>query len=121
MARPKRRKLKFDEESVNALLQEIYNDTHRIRQRITTLFTKWENQVNDRDEVAAIGEQIVKLITAEAKTQDQKITLLKYLKDVVYDKNKQDNESDDKNKEVDSEKRNELIEMVQKEMNKDKK
>ena len=117
MARLKRKRLKFDEESVNGLLQEIYNDTHNIRAKITRLFTKWETQVKENGEVAAVGDQIVKLISAEAKNQDQKIMLLKYLKEVVFDKTKSstNNDEDDK-KEITAEDRNALIKMAQKEL-----
>lgn len=119
MSRPTRKKLRFDEDSVNDLLQEIYNDSHNIKAKITRLFTKWEKFAKEGGEIAAIGDQIVKLITAEAKNQDQKIMLLKYLKEVVFDKNKENKSSGDNNDiVVSSEKRNELINMVAQEVNK---
>ena len=34
--RPHRRKLKFDEESVNGLLQEIYEESHNIKAKIAS-------------------------------------------------------------------------------------
>ncbi|RLF55877.1 MAG: hypothetical protein DRN27_10170 [Thermoplasmata archaeon] len=86
MPRPKRKQLKFDEDSVNKLLQEIYDESHNQKAKITRLFTKWETKIKETGEVAAIGDQIVKLIAAEAKNQDQKIMLLRYLKEVVFDK-----------------------------------
>ena len=85
MPRPQRKRLKFDEESVNKLLQEIYDESHNIKAKITRLFTKWEIKVKEGGEIQAIGDQIVKLIAAEAKNQDQKIMLLKYLKEVVFE------------------------------------
>lgn len=115
MARPKRKKIKFDEESVNDLLQEVYNDSHNIKSKITRLFTKWETKVKEGGEIAAIGEQIIKLIGAEAKNQDQKIMLLKYLKEVVFDKVKKSG-SDDETKEINSEERNALIRMAKDEL-----
>lgn len=122
MARPKRKKLKFNEESVNDLLQEIYNESHNIKSKITRLFTKWETQVKETGEVAAIGGEIVKLIAAEAKNQDQKIMLLKYLKEVVFEKNKEDgsvqggNVSTGSKEDVSTDRRNELLNFVQDEM-----
>ena len=86
MARPRRKKIDFTEDSVNKLLQEIYNDSHNIKAKITRLFNKWEVKVKEGGEISAMGDQIVKLISAEAKNQDQKIMLLKYLKEVVFDK-----------------------------------
>jgi hypothetical protein len=85
MARPVRKKLKFDEESVNKLLQEIYDESHNIKAKIARLFTKWELKVKENADVASLGDQIVKLIAAEAKNQEQKIMLLRYLKEVVFD------------------------------------
>jgi hypothetical protein len=111
MARPKRKKIKFNEESVNDLLQEIYNESHNIKAKITRLFTKWEKNAKEGGEIAAIGDQIVKLISAEAKNQDQKIMLLKYLKEVVFNKDNSNN-SKENEKEVSTEDRNQLIEMV---------
>lgn len=84
MARKPRKRLKFDETSVNELLQEIYDDSHNIRAKINRLFSKWEAKTKDEGHIAALGEQIVKLIAAEAKNQDQKIMILKYLKEVVF-------------------------------------
>lgn len=118
MPRPHRRKLKFDEESVNNLLQEIYDESHNIKAKIARLFTKWELKVKENSEVAAIGDQIVKLIAAEAKNQDQKIMLLRYLKEVVFD-NETANakngfnkpKSDDEN--VSDDRRNEILKIVQ--------
>jgi len=125
MARPVRKKLKFDEESVNKLLQEIYDDSHNIKARIARLFTKWEQKVKEGGEIQAIGDQIVKLISAEAKNQDQKIMLLKYLKEVVFkDKNvggnkEEGSESESENPSTD--RRNELLNMAQEYLNSEKK
>lgn len=120
MPRPIRKKIKFDEESVNRLLQEVYDDSHIIRAKITRLMTKWEVKIKENGEIQALGDTIVKLIGAEAKNQDQKIMLLKYLKEVVYD-NKTTNDSQPKeNGQVDSDRRNELISMVQNEIEKRK-
>ena len=122
MARPKRKQLKFDEESVNKLLQEIYNDSHNLKAKITRLFTKWETKIKESGEVAAIGDQIVKLIAAEAKNQDQKIMLLRYLKEVVFD-NKSNkivgaNVSVEEKDNVGTDRRNELLNFVQEELEK---
>lgn len=112
MPRPTRKKMRFDEESVNNLLQEIYNDSHTIRAQIKRLFTKWETKVKEGGEIAAIGDQIVKIIAAEAKNQDQKIMLLKFLKEVVFDKKNITASTDTDDEEITSDKRNELINMV---------
>lgn len=117
--RPKRHKLKFDEESVNILLQEVYDQAHNINGKIVRLFTKWELKVKEGGEIAALGDQIVKLISAEAKNQDQKIMLLKYLKDVVFDNNAGKKVVDEEvEKTVSNDRRRELIDMVRDEMDK---
>ena len=115
MPRPKRKKIELNEEGVNNLLQEIYNDSHNIRAQIKRLYTKWETKAKEEGHIAAFGDQIVKLIAAEAKNQDQKIMLLKYLKEIVFDKNKKVVVDED-NKEVTPDDRNELIKMVSKEL-----
>jgi membrane-bound lytic murein transglycosylase len=122
MPRPKRRKLKFDEDSVNELLQEIYDESYNIRSQIKNLFRKWESKVKDGGEITAMGDQIIKLISAEAKNQDQKIMLLKYLKEVVYQTNKNSNNAkNDDEDTLDSKRRNELLNMVNEELKKKKK
>ena len=88
MSRPKRKIIKFDENSVNDLLQEIYNDSHNIKAKISRLFTKWESKAKSGEDIVVLGESIIKLINAEAKNQDQKIVLLRYLKEVVFAKGK---------------------------------
>ncbi len=120
MPRPKRRRLKFDEESVNNLLQEIYDESHNIKSKIARLFSKWETKVKENGDVAAVGDQIVKLIAAEAKNQDQKIMLLRYLKEVVFD-NKEvgkinaNNDTSEKGS-VTTDRRNELLSFVAQEV-----
>lgn len=121
MARPKRKRLKFDEESVNNLLQEIYDDSHNQKAKITRLFTKWETKVKEGGEIQAIGDQIVKVIALEAKNVDQKIMLLKFLKEVVYE-NKSgtagatDTPKSDEGGNISAERRNELLNFVQGEL-----
>lgn len=112
MARPQRKKLKFDEESVNKLLQEIYDESHNIKSKIGRLFTKWEQKVKEGGEIAAIGDQIVRLIGAEAKNQDQKIMLLKYLKEVVFKDRGNSGGADEEQKDITSERKNELLNMI---------
>jgi len=125
MPRPTRKRLNFDEDSVDKLLQEIYDESHNIKAKITRLFTKWEMKVKEGGEIQAIGDQIVKLIAAEAKNQDQKIMLLKYLKEVVFE-NKDGGSTNNANYspkqedkgDVTTDRRNELLDMVQREVEK---
>ena len=128
MPRPQRKRLSFNEESVNKLLQEIYDESHNIKAKITRLFTKWEIKVKEGGEIQAIGDQIVKLIAAEAKNQDQKIMLLRYLKEVVFDSkngtvnnNSNDNSKTEESTGISSERRNELLNFVASEVEKKQK
>jgi hypothetical protein len=126
MPRPPRRRLSFDEDSVNKLLQEIYDETHNIKAKLNRLFTKWEQKVKEGGEIAAIGDQIVKLIAAEAKNQEQKIILLRYLKEVVFDNKaggsplassgQKTNKEKSEEREVTTEERNNLLDFVQQEI-----
>ena len=85
MARPKRKKLQVgDEESLNNLLQEIYNESHNIRAQVVALMTKWNKNVNENGEIMAVGDKIAKLLVILSKNQDQKIMIFKHLKDIVY-------------------------------------
>ena len=120
MPRPQRKRLNFDEESVNKLLQEIYDESHNIKAKIARLFTKWELKVKETGEVQAIGDAIIKLIAAEAKNQDQKIMLLRYLKEVVFDNKANDGNNSNKKSEdkenVTADRRNEILKLVEDEL-----
>jgi len=118
MTRPIRKKLKFDEESMNSLLEEIYNDSHNIKGKITRLFTKWELKVKENGDIMALGDQLVKLIGAESKISDQKIMLLKYLKDGVSESKTGVKVSDESSEVVSNDRRQELIKMVRDEADK---
>ena len=111
MPRPIRKKLKFDEDSVNNLLQEIYNDSHNIKAKITRLFTKWESKVKDGEDIAILSKSVTDLINAEIKNQDQKIMILKYLKEVVFAKDKNTDDSNDRLI-LDKDAKAELLKMV---------
>lgn len=115
MARPKRKKIEFTEESVNNLLQEIYDESHNQKAKITRLFTKWEQKVKEEGNIAAIGDQIVKLIAAEAKNQDQKIMILRYLKEVVFDKKSTTEIKVGENEDPSTERRNAILDLIQEE------
>jgi hypothetical protein len=84
MPRKKRTKLEFTEDGVNQYMQELYDDSFTLKSKIDVLFRKWETKVKENGEVAAIGDSIVKLIGAMAKNQDQRIMILKYLKEIVF-------------------------------------
>jgi len=115
MPRPKRKKLEFTEDSVNKLLQEIYDESHNQKAKITRLFTKWEQKVKEEGNIAAIGDQIVKLIAAEAKNQDQKIILLRYLKEVVFDKKSKEDVDVSESADPTTDQRNHILDMIQEE------
>jgi|AntRauTorcE11898_2_1112593.scaffolds.fasta_scaffold02428_2 hypothetical protein len=108
MPRKKRHKFKFDQDSVNLLLQECYDDSRNTKAKIVALFNKWEQHATEGGEIAAIGDQIAKLLGAEAKNLDQKIVILRYLKEVVFENEKMQNNKT----EVGDEVRNSLIKMV---------
>lgn len=84
MPRPQKKKLKFTEESVNEYMQELYNDTISTRSEIKALFAKWTKHVNEGGEIAAIGKDIIGLLGSELKNQEQRIMLLKFLKEIVF-------------------------------------
>lgn len=122
MPRPKRKQISFTEDSVNKLLQEIYDDSHNIKATINRLFLKWETRIKEEGNIAAIGDQVVKLIAAHAKNQDQKIMLLRYLKEVVFDKKGEGGsgttERTDEGNAVSTDRRNELLTFVENEVEK---
>lgn len=86
MARIKRKRIETNEETLKDLIQEVYNDSHQIRSTIVALFNNWNSKVKEQGEIAATGKEIVNLINALARNQDQKINLIKVLNDIVFNK-----------------------------------
>ncbi len=86
MPRPKRINIEFTEKGVNELYQEVYNDSHNYKAQITSILARWTPFVKDEGNIAAMGKEIVALMNQLAKTNDQKIVLLKILKEIVFDK-----------------------------------
>lgn len=121
MARPPKNKIKFDEATLNNLMQEIYDESRNLKIKLTRLFNKWEEKVKEGGEIAAIGDQIVKVINAEAKNQEQKIMLMKHLKEIVFNEKMSSDDSEENKKEIADKDRNELLRMVQQERDKAKK
>jgi hypothetical protein len=119
MPRPVRKKIKFTEESVNDLFQEYYNDTHSTRTEIKALFAKWNKFVNEGGEIAAIGKDITALLQIELKNQEQKLLLLKYLKDIVFTTEKKSKDSKEEDG-LNSDEKSELVKMVKETMMKGK-
>lgn len=86
MARIKRKRIQFNEESLNELYQEVYNDSFNYKAKLESFISKWNAFIKDESNVAAMGKELVALLNAIGKTNDQKIVLLKILKDIVYNK-----------------------------------
>jgi hypothetical protein len=86
MGRIKRKSIKFTEDSLNDYAQECYNDSHNYRAMIMAILSKWSPLIKDEGQVAAMGKDIVNLMNALARTNDQKLVLLKILKDIVFAK-----------------------------------
>jgi len=119
MPRPKRKKIKFNEDSVNEYMQEIYNDSFLLNSKINILFTKWEAKVKEGGDVAALGDTIVKLIGAMAKNQEQKIAILKILKDIVFVDSKIEGGKSNDNKPIDQSELQKLADKAIQELVKD--
>ena len=119
MPRKKRKKIKFNEDSVNEYMQEIYNDSFLLNSKINILFTKWEAKVKEGGDVAALGDTIVKLIGAMAKNQEQKIAILKILKDIVFIDSKIEGGKSGNNKPIDQSELQKLADKAIQELVKD--
>lgn len=122
MARVSRKKLKIcDEESINNLMIEIYNQTHINQAKATSLYTKWSSKIKDMGEIAAIGDQILKLIGADAKIVDQKLMILKLLKETLDMSKKNPIGETLDNTQLSSDSKQELMKMIEEAGNKQSK
>lgn len=87
MPRIKRKRIEFTLESLNDMYQECYNDSYNFKAQLTAVLSRWSPMIKDESNVAAMGKEIVALLNSIGKTNDQKIVLLKILKDIVMEKN----------------------------------
>ena len=95
MARPKRHKMKPDDESMNKLLQESYNQMENIRATIVRLRTKLENNAGqDTILLLQASKEIVNITKLEAEVITKKIQMTKLISDhsLEVKKIKSDNE-----------------------------
>lgn len=118
MPRITRKKIKFTEESINELMQEIYNDNMNIRSNIIRIRNTWERKIKDPGEIIAMGKSIIDLINAEMKNNDQKLMLMKHIMTAVSDtkngkKNGENGDVDEVKREITPERRNELYGVIE--------
>lgn len=118
MPRITRKKIKFTEESINELMQEIYNDNMNIRSNIIRIRNTWERKIKDPGEIIAMGKSIIDLINAEMKNNDQKLMLMKHIMTAVSDtkngkKNGENSDVDEVKREITPERRNELYGVIE--------
>lgn len=119
MPRIKKKKLTFCEESLNELIQEIYNDTHNTRADIVTLFNKWGQKVNEPQEILMLSKAIIDLLNTVVKNNDHKVMLAKMIKDVVYRSNRDSNEVSKSS--INSDEKADLLKQVKDEFDRKKK
>lgn len=86
MPRIKRKRIEFTLESLNDMYQECYNDSYNFKAQLTAVLSRWSPMIKDESNVSAMGKEIVALLNSIGKTNDQKIVLLKILKDIVMEK-----------------------------------
>lgn len=114
MPRIKRKRLAFTVESLNELYQECYNDHYNFKAQINSFLNKWSQLIKEDHHVVTMGKEIVSLINSLGKTNDQKLVLLKLLKEVVMNKNeKASDKKSDGQITMSEEAKNELMKMAE--------
>ena len=106
MSRPKKTKINIDKNSLQELMQEIYNDCSNVmnnaRRELTERKVRVEIQdINDEYEIGKVNNETLKIIET---TIDKKIALAKLQSQILGTKSEDDNQSsgtgiteDDKN------------------------
>jgi len=87
--RPQKKKLQLNnEETVNKILQEIYNENLELKSSIRKLYVKWERYVISETEVGAIGKNIYDILNLLQRHHTTKLDILKFMRDYNLDSNK---------------------------------
>ncbi len=91
MSKVAKKKIKFDEESLNNICQEIYNDQFNHRARLSLLFKEWGSKAKTIEDINIIGAQILKILDLEGKNIEQKLGIGKLIKDVIKENKNAEN------------------------------
>lgn len=91
MPKVAKKKIKFDEESLNNICQEIYNDQFNHRARLSLLFKEWGSKAKTIEDINIIGAQILKILDLEGKNIEQKLGIGKLIKDVIKENKNAEN------------------------------
>lgn len=95
MARPKKKKLTLDsQESLQNLLQEIYNECFEQRSKAIYSYNKLMNKEDEITDIAMIGKVTSEYLKIANEAIEKKLSIARLLKDVIYkDGNNQSKQS----------------------------
>lgn len=122
--RGRKQKLKIDEDTLQNLLDECYNDTNDLKAEILTLYQKWDVKVVEIGEFAAIGRDLIKLLDQKDKLLDKKLKIAQQIHQTITERNRLEkmNKTEDEEKElsIPDNLQNQINQMVELAKNKNK-
>ena len=86
--RGRKQKITIDEESLERILDECYNETNDLKTEINNIYTIWNTKVVEIGEIAAVGKDIVKLLDQRDKVIDKKLRVAQQIHNIISEKNK---------------------------------
>lgn len=87
--KPIKKRISIDEQSLNILIDEIYNENKDLGIKLTTLSNKWETTIGkDVPNMVALGDQAIKIIQQKIMVHDKKIGIARLIKDSIIQNNR---------------------------------
>lgn len=86
--RGRKSKITIDENGLEKLLDECYNETNNLKSEISNLFNIWNNKVVEINEIAVVGKEVVKLLDQRDKIIDKKLKIAQQIHNIISEKNK---------------------------------
>lgn len=86
--RGRKLKISINEETLEKILDECYNETNDLKYEIGNLYTVWSTRVVEIGEIAAVGKDIVKLLDQRDKVIEKKLKVAQQIHQIISEKNK---------------------------------
>lgn len=90
MKRNKKRIL-LDEETIQRLLDECYNETNDINIELTNLYVTWNSKIGDLNEIAVLGKEVLKALDQKDKLIEKKLRVAQQIQNILNEKTKEAN------------------------------
>lgn len=85
-----RKKITIDEDTLQRILDECYQETNDLKTEISNIYTVWNTKIVEIGEIAAVGKDVVKLLDQRDKVIDKKLKIAQQIHAVLAENTRQE-------------------------------